>query len=546
MSHPETLELIPLGGLGQFGMNSMLYRVGDDALLIDAGMMFPALDEPGVERVLPDFAPLADCGRLHGVVATHGHEDHIGAIPDLLSRHPLPVIASRYTTELIRRRLPSAAGVKFVRLGDEPLSLGPFTIEALACPHSIPGACMLVVQTPAGCVVHTGDFKLDRDSPDGVALDLERLSELGDAGVLALLSDSTNADCAGSTPGERSLEPAFEAILAGCDGRVVVTTFASHALRLRMLGRLAARHGRHLAILGAAMESHADIAESQGQLPLPRGTRISNEYLMQLPRGRLLVAASGSQGEPQSAMARIAQNEHRQLQLEAEDLVVHSARIIPGNGKQIGNMFDDLARRGARVIAAADAAVHVSGHASADELSELIRRVRPRYLIPIHGEYRQLAAHARLARDAGFPAERTLLAESGDCIVVNRRECFVDGKLALLPRLIDPSGAALGAETIRERLRMAREGIVVPIVDGARSGAAVAVVARGFAPLAPGGSASLHRQLRSIVSQALETVSDEELKSPELLGARIDRELKRLFRRETDQRPLVVSTVLER
>ena len=553
MSHPTQLQFVPLGGLGEFGMNSMVYRWGADCLVVDAGMMFPGEEHLGIDAVVPDLSFLESCGTLHGVILTHGHEDHIGALPYLLARHDVPVYATPYTRGLLRRRLGEqggASGRALRILGDGPLELGPFTVEALAVPHSIPQSRMLVVHTPAGTVVHTADFKLDPDPVDGFGADLSgRLADLGRAGVLAVLSDSTNADRPGTTPGERSVETALERLVDGARGRVVVTMFASHMHRLRLLGEIAARHGRRLALVGASLRAHADVAEEHGLLPLPREVRIPAERIMELPPDEVLLVAAGSQGEPLSAMARIAVGTHKHVEIGDGDLVIHSAREIPGCGKSIARMINHLLRRGAEVCTSAEAPVHVSGHAAQDELRQLLQLLRPRYVVPIHGEYRQLSAHARLAVDCGVDASRVQLADSGDVIAVDGGAISVVDHVHVGQVFIDGTLDEVDLRVLHDRRRIAGDGIVVPVVAVNReSGAANGypeIMARGFVPISDDPAGDLMNEARRVVAASLAAATAEERGDEGLLRARIQSELKRFLKRRTNRRPLVIPVILE-
>jgi ribonuclease J len=546
------LQFIPLGGLGEFGMNLMLYRWGDDCMVVDAGMMFPGEEHLGIDVAIPDLSFLDGCGTLHGVVLTHGHEDHIGALPYLLERHDLPVYGSPYTLGLVRRRLrerESSTRPRLVALDETAVTLGPFVVEPLPVAHSIPQTRMLVVRTPVGTVVHASDFKLDPDPLDGVTTDLDRLRQLGHEGVLALLSDSTNADRPGSTPGERGVAAEIDRLVGETAGRVIVTTFASHVDRLLQLGRIAARHGRKLALVGASLEGHLGVAESLGLLSFPPGTRIPSDRLADLPAASLLIVASGSQGEPTSAMARIAVGRHRQVQLDEGDLVIHSAREIPGNEKSIARMINHLLRRGVRVVSGADAPVHVSGHASADELKTMIDLLRPEFMIPIHGEYRQMAAHARLAIESGLPAEHVQLADSGDVIALSTQGISIVERVRVGQVFLDATADEVDRTVLRDRKRLAGDGIVVPVVAVRRDGGAVdgypEIVARGFVPIRDEGDGRLMAEARRVVAKTLEDTSSEERRDESLLRARIQTELKRFLRRRTNRRPLVIPVILE-
>jgi ribonuclease J len=407
---------------------------------------------------------------------------------------------------------------------------------------------MLEVRTPLGRVVHTADFKL-APNPSGESVDLERLARMGRDGVLALLSDSTNADRPGVTPGESSVEDGIESLVEGAGGRVVVTTFASHIQRIQMLGRIAARHGRSLALIGAALELHADLAEELGMLPLPPGSRIPADAIMKLPPGRVLVVASGSQGEPMSSMARIALGQHRHVELEPGDLVIHSAREIPGNEKSIARMTNHLLRRGARVVSGSDAAVHVSGHAARDELREVLELLRPRFVVPIHGEYRQLAAHADLAVESGVDRVRVQIADSGDVIAVSREGISVVDRVHVGQVFLDATLDEVELAVLRDRRRLAEDGIVVPVVAVHReSGTADGypeIMSCGFVPIQGDNDAPLLDEIRGVVATSVADASAEERADEALLRTRIQSELKRFLRRRTNRRPLVIPVILE-
>jgi ribonuclease J len=547
---PKHLEIIPLGGLGEFGMNCTVYRHGSDCLVVDAGMMFPGAEHLGVDVVVPSFTFLDDCGTLHGVILTHGHEDHVGALPYLLARHDMPVHASAHTRELVRARLGEHEGLAAARLrplppAGEAVQLGPYSVECLAAAHSIPQSKMLVLSTPVGTVVHTADFKLDPRPPDGEVTDLSRLAELGREGVLVLLSDSTNADRPGFTEGERVAARAIEAQVASSPRRVLVTTFASNVQRLQQISRIAERHGRRLALVGRSVQTQAEVAERLGLIRFPPGRRVTAEQAMELPPDEVLIVATGSQGEPMSALARIAVAKHRTIGLAAGDRVIHSARIIPGNQKSIGSMINHLLQRGADVITGDDATVHVSGHPSQDELTMLLQIVRPRWLVPIHGEYRQLHAHAGLAVEAGLPPGAILLAASGDRIVVNDAEIAVADRVPVGRTFIDAGLDEVDLDILRDRRRIAGDGIVVPVIAVDRESGSLngdpEIVTRGFVADTDG----LLEGASRIVAETLADASPEERTDEAMLKARIQAGLRRYLRRRTQRRPLIIPVIVE-
>ena len=545
------LEIVPLGGLGEFGMNLMLYRWGDDCLIVDAGMMFPGGYLPGVDFVLPDLSFLDEAGQLHGVVLTHAHEDHIGAVPHLLDRHDVPVWGSRYTIELLRQRFAqreseTTPDFRCFPPSPESIRIGPFGVEAIPVAHSVPQSRLIALDTPVGRVVHSGDFKLDPAPPDGEGTDTRRLIELGRQGVLALLSDSTNAECPGTTPGEATVHRGLDSVLAHATGRVVLTTFASNVQRLAGLAKLAERHGRRLALLGAAVNLHAEIAQQLDLLPVRPGVRIAGDKLAELPPDQVLAVAGGSQGEPLSAMSRIAAAQHRDISLEPGDTVIHSARIIPGNEKSIGRMINRLLRQGAQVITAGDAPVHVSGHASTGELQQLLEWLKPCWFVPIHGEYRQLHAHVRLAVAAGLEPQRVLLAESGDRIRIDKTTFEIAGQVPVGRTYMEAAGDEVAWELLRDRRKSSNDGVVVAVVDIDEHGGTTKgypwIVTRGFTPNVNDEGEMLERS-RQAIADALEEAPARERGDAAALETRIELHLRRCIRRNVQRYPLIIAMV---
>lgn len=528
-------------------MNLMVYRHGEDCLIVDAGMMFPRGQHLGIDVIYPDLSFLAGCGRLHALLLTHGHEDHVGAGPFLLARHDLPVYGSPYTLELLRTRLrergDQRAALRPLPPDGTPLRLGPFEVETLHVAHSIPQSKMLVLRTPLGTVVHTADFKLDPDPPGEPATPLERLERIGEEGVLALFSDSTNADRPGFTGGERSVTRGIEAVVRGHPGRVLVTTFASNVQRMQQIADLSRRLSRKLAIVGSAMLAHAEMAQRLGLLRFPLGIRVSPEHAMELPPGEVLILATGSQGEPLSALTRIASADHREIRLSAGDRVIHSARVIPGNEISVARMTDRLLRMGVEVIGADSAPVHVSGHPAQDELRRVIRAVRPRFLVPIHGEYGQLHAHATIGAECGMDSRSILLADSGDLIAMDSRAIAVVDRVPAGHVFVDPQGQQVDAALLRQRRRLSEEGVVVVAValdaQGAMSGRPT-VDCRG---LGEGPDEALLEEARRRVAETIhETAATP---GGDGLEDRLEAKLRRLFRRRTGRRPLIVPVVVE-
>lgn len=552
MGRSERLEIIPLGGLGEFGMNLMVYRHGTDCLVVDAGMMFPGAEHLGVDVVVPNMEFLDSCGTIHGVVLTHGHEDHIGALPFLLAAHDVPAFGTPYTIALVRERLaehalPRKPDLRPLDPDGERIRLGPFGIEGIPVTHSIPHSLLLVLRTPVGTVVHTADFKLDPWPVVGSGTDLARLARLGKEGVLALLSDSTNADRPGMTPGERSVRPALQRIVRSARGRVFLTTFSSNIPRLKQAVEVAVESGRKVAVVGSSMRTHVEVAERLGLLRIPAGSRVDAETAMDLPPDRCLVLVTGSQGEPASALARIAVDDHREAYVERGDRVIHSARTIPGNEKAVGRMVNHLLRRGAEVVLETDAPVHVSGHPAADELRLLLHLLAPRYLVPIHGEFRQLDAHARIGVDAGLDPARVALLDSGDVLAVDETSIERVDRVPVGQVFLDASLDRVDFDVLRDRRKIAGDGIVVAVLalDRAtgRLNGEPEIATRGFA--AEGDARDLVREAGAAVAAALEETTVEQRSDEGLLKSLVQSELKRFLRRRTQKRPLIIPVLLE-
>lgn len=553
MATPSSrLEIVPLGGLGEFGMNLMVLRLGGDCLVVDAGMMFPGAEHLGVDVVIPDMSFLEICGTIHGLVLTHGHEDHIGAVPFLLARHDVPVYGTPYTLGLVRERLAEhdlsrRRPLRPLPTTGDPVILGPFAVEAIPVTHSIPQSTMLAIRTAAGTVVHTADFKLDPFPIGGEGTDLARLARLGDEGVLALLSDSTNADRPGFTPAERTVAPGLERRIAGAQGRVFVTTFSSNIHRIQQVVDVAVRHGRRVALVGASIQNHVEVAERLGLFRIPAGVRAEAFELMDAPSSHGLFLVTGSQGEPMSALARIAVDRHREVGVEAGDVVLHSARVIPGNEKAVGRMMDHLLRRGADVVTAAEAPIHVSGHPAREELRLMLHLLRPAMLVPIHGEYRQLVAHAAIGRECGLPPESVAVIESGSVLAVDADGCEVVDHVPVGHVYIDGALDEVDPLALRDRRQVAGDGIVVTVVAVDPERGAIAglpeIVSRGF--VSGEAEEEILRDARACVTAALAECTPEERTDEGLMKAKVQTELKRFLRRRTQKRPLIIPVIVE-
>ena len=547
------LEITPLGGLGQFGMNMTVFRYDGQMIIVDCGMMFPDEDLLGVDIAIPDLSYIeAHRDELVGLVLTHAHEDHVGAIPFLLQTVDLPVYATEFTLALIESKLQEFGLLDKVKThtinGRQKFKLGPFEIEFIRVSHSLVDCVALAIQTPVGVVIHTGDFKVDETPVMGEAIDLKRLHEYGDQGVLALLSDSTNVEREGRTGSEKAVIPAFEKIFEETAGRMIVSCFATSIHRLQIVFDLAAEHGRSVALLGRSMLRVVEAAEKSGYLDIEAGQLVSPAQARKMHPDEVLLLVTGSQGEPMSALARMSVDQHRDASVTAGDTVVLSARQIPGNEKSISRMMNHLFKRGARVIDSSIARIHVSGHGREEDLKIMFNAVRPKFLVPIHGETRQLYRHAEAARRWGVPKDRIVLAESGDVIELDEDNAQVVNKVTVGRTLIDDSGSGRIDELVlRDRKHLAYDGIMLPIVAiNKASGemeSAPEVVQRGLA-LNEEQEAFLHRA-RTIVGETIQNASHEERVDWAIIKEKIRLELKRYVQRETGRRPMIIPVVLE-
>ena len=547
------LEVVPYGGLGEFGMNMMLVTWRDTAILIDAGAMFPGPELPGVDLVIPDLGHLEErVGRLSAVVLTHGHEDHIGALPYVWPLLDGPVYGTPLTLALAGHKLEEHGfdpdeRCRPLQAGDTA-EIGDVTLELIRVTHSMPDCVAVALHTPAGVIVHSGDFKIDQTPLDGQALDVHRFAELGRQGVLAFFGDSTNIERPGFTGSETDVVTGLEEVFAGAKGKVVVTAFASSLHRIRILADLAAQFDRKLALVGRSIIQNTQIATRLGHLRLPAGLQIRDSEIADYPARKVACVTTGSQGEPMAALSRIAIDDHRHVRLEPDDVVVFSARAIPGNQRAIGRVMDHIARRGAEVVHEERRAVHVSGHGSAEELKLLLSLVRPRYFVPIHGEYRFLAEHARVAARVNGDATTVLLAEDGDLIRLAPGAGHIAGQVATGRILIDGTRSGeVGDEVLRHRRHLAADGVVVPVIAVNRQEGRVEgtpdVVTRGVV-LDDRTSVVLDtvpEWLTGVIGEA----SPEERSDHDLLTERVRIELQRLFRKQAGRRPLVLPVIME-
>jgi ribonuclease J len=549
----EKLQIIPLGGLGEFGMNCLALQYGDDIVVIDAGLMFPEEELLGVDIVVPDISYLIENRtKVRGIVLTHGHEDHIGGLPWILSELNVPVYGTEFTLAYVEGKLEEHRLLDDAELIEilpgRRFNLGVFSIMPIRVTHSLVDCVSLAIHTPIGTVVHTGDFKIDLSSPDGHPFDLQAFADLGKQGVLVLLQDSTNVDRAGFTPGEKAVIPRLDDIFGATKNRIFFSCFSSSIHRIRIAMDLAHKHGRKVALIGRSIDNSTEIAQDLGYIDPPAGLIIHPNQIKDTPANKLCVLISGTQGEPMSALSRAAVDNHRFAKIEAGDTVLLSSRVIPGNEKAIYRVIDHLERRDARVIHddGSNGLIHVSGHGSQEELRMMINLVRPKFFIPVHGDYRHLKRHAELANETGVP-EKVLLLEDGDVLTVDRETAQKTGKVTTGRVCIDNNSTAdvVQDTVIRDRKHLGEDGVFLPIIAiNKRTGQVEGqpeITTRGFAADDP----ELLRNARDVVARTLEQSSEEERRDYGVMKDKIRGDLKRFLQKNANRRPLIMPIILE-
>jgi len=546
----NALELIPLGGLGEFGMNMMVVAYGDTAILIDAGVMFPEPDLLGVDLIIPDLRQLSQY-RIQALVLTHGHEDHIGAVPHVLSHFDGPIFGTKLTLAFVEPKLEEHGQQARARLTEvkprDRVTVGCFMLEFLRVTHSMPDCVAVAIHTPIGTVLHTGDFKIDQTPLDGEHMDFQRFAQLGADGVLVMLGDSTNVERKGVSGSERDVTDGFEEVFTSARGRIIVAMFSSSLYRMQIVVDLADQFDRKVAFVGRGVIENSQIAQRIGRLRVPPGVQIRDSELREYPSQDVVCVCTGSQGEPQAALPRIAIDDHRHAKIDQDDVVVFSAREIPGNEKAIGRVMNHIAKRGADIVHEGIKHVHVSGHGSEEELKLMLSLVRPKYFVPIHGEYRQLARHARVAKMVS-PGTKVVLAENGDLIRIDEDGARVDAKVAAGRILIDGTRSGeVGDEVLRDRRHLAGDGLVVPVVAISRQSGALEetpdVITRGF--VLDARTEALLKEIPGLVGSAIEGASVEERTDPGLIKEKIRVDLQRFFRKRSGLRPFVLPVVME-
>src|SRR5262245_15380997 len=550
----QTLDVVPLGGLGEFGMHMMALRCGGSIIVIDAGVMFPDEELLGVDVIVPDIGYLLENkSEVKAILLTHGHEDHIGALPFVLPYLNVPVYGSSFTMGLVRSKLEQHGVLEDAQLhtvkAKDIVELGPFKVEFFHVTHSIVDSFALAIQTPAGTVIHTGDFKIDPTPIDGLTFDLHTLAAYGDRGVLALFSDSTNAEHPGHTGSERSVNDRFESIFRTSRGRIVLACFTSSIPRIQLVLDQAKQYGRVVSFLGRRMSENTSIAEELGFLKVPPGLIIRSKDIKNYAREKVCVVSGGCQGEPLSALSRLALDDHKDLKIEEGDTVVLSARQIPGNERAIGRMMDHFYRRHAEIYYAdgSQPPVHVSGHASEEELKLVVTLVKPQYFIPIHGTYRQLHRHARLVEKTSVVRDRIIVAETGDIIRFGPATAEVVGKAPVGRVLIDEGSLEEVEEVvIRDRRHISEDGIILPIIAINKQTGMMEIppeiIFRGVAFVE---EERLLAESKQMLSETISNATVEERGDWTVIKEKIRKDLKKFYYKQTAKRPFILPVILE-
>ena len=548
----QKLQIIPLGGLGEIGKNMTVIRVDDEILVIDGGLMFPDEDMLGIDLVIPDISYLIENkDKIKAIVLTHGHEDHIGALPYVLKKINVPVYGTRLTLGILEGRLKEngvdSSNLHSVMQGDI-INVGCFSVGFIRVNHSIPDAVGLSIKTPVGMIVHTGDFKLDYTPIDGKMTDFRRFSDLGNRGVLVLMADSTNSEREGHTPSERTVGAAFDRAFHNARGRIIVATFSSNVHRIQQVIDTAVRYKRHVAVLGRSMVNVVNISLELGYITAPEGTIVDIDEIHNYRMEQMVIITTGSQGEPMSALTRMSMSDHRKVGIVPGDTVIISATPIPGNEKLVSKTIDNLMKLGANVIYGRNQGIHVSGHASREELKLMHNLVRPKFFIPVHGEYHHLVQHARLARELGMPKENIFISENGQILEFTRDKGQVAGKVTAGMVMVDGLGVGdVGNIVLRDRRQLSQDGILIVVVTMNKQTHRVVsgpdIVSRGFVYVRE--SEALMDEATARVQQALDRCEDEKVKEWAAIKSNVRDALGRYLFEKTRRRPMILPIIME-
>jgi ribonuclease J len=549
----SNLKIIPLGGLLEIGKNITVIEYEDDIVIVDCGLGFPEDDMLGVDLVIPDITYLEkNKDKIRGLVITHGHEDHIGGIPYLLKQINVPIYATKLTVGLISNKLEEhnllrSTKMKEVRPG-QTITLGSMKVEFIKITHSIPDACALAIHTPVGTIVHTGDFKIDYTPIDGEVIDLGRLAAIGNKGVLALMSDSTNAERKGYTMSESTVGEVLDKLFVNCTKRIVVATFSSNVHRVQQIVNSAVKYNRKVAICGRSMCNMIETARKLGYIDVPDNVFIDIDSIKSYPDDRLVIITTGSQGEPMSALTRMASGEHKKVQITPNDLIIISANPIPGNEKYISKVIDDLMAIGAEVIYNALQDIHVSGHACQEEQKLMLTLVKPKYFIPVHGEYRQLIAHAETAKTLGISSENIFLTENGKVLELNENEAKFTGHVTSGKVLVDGLGVGdVGNIVLKDRQKLSQDGLITVVITlDSRSGRIIAgpdVISRGFVYVRE--SENLMEDIKKLLREELSKCEEKHITDWATLKLVIKEELGNYIYKKTKRQPMLIPIIME-
>jgi ribonuclease J len=548
----DTCRIIPLGGLGEVGKNMTVFEVGDDLVIVDAGLAFPRDEHLGVDLVLPDLTYLRERkGRIRAVILTHAHEDHVGGLPYLLREIDVDAIwATRLTLGLVKSKLDEhgllrAAELREVHPDDEPAELGPFKVEFVRMAHSIPDCVAIVLHTPGGTILHTGDYKIDHTPVDGLRTDVGKLATLGNRGVDLLLGDSTNAERAGVTQSERTVGEAFRQIIPLRTGRILMTSFASNIHRVQQAVEVAAMTNRKVAVVGRSLRKNVNISRNLGYLEMPDDMLVKPGDLSEFPRAQQMILCTGSQGEPMSALTRIAYRDHQTIEIERGDTVILSAKPVPGNELRVHDAINRLTRLGAEVLHQEMAPVHVSGHGCAEELRTILSLVRPKAVMPVHGEFRMLDTHARLARDAGVPADAIVLAENGSVVELSRTGARIVGEVESGVTFVD--GLSVGDVrdvALRDRRHLSEHGVLIVVATlTTENGSPIAtpeLIGRGMSD-----EPELLEEAREEAGRVLRECLAADVTEIKLLQEHLHDSIGQLIYDRTERRPMILPVVIE-